>query len=69
MCGEHLLKRVELFEHMGNHQLKLNCSKRLVFDCTMRLNSTYLMKVALIYKDVFTRLKHRDNQYKQALAY
>lgn len=23
-----------------------------------------MLEVALIYKDVFTRLKHRDNQYK-----
>ncbi|KAH9752733.1 BED-type domain-containing protein [Citrus sinensis] len=30
-----------------------------------RWNSTYLMlEVALIYEDVFTHLKHRDNQYK-----
>ncbi|KAK9184483.1 hypothetical protein WN943_024833 [Citrus x changshan-huyou] len=58
-------KRIELFEDTANRQLKLNCSKSLVLDCKTRWNSTYLMlEVALIYKDVFTRLKHRDNQYK-----
>ncbi|KAH9668512.1 BED-type domain-containing protein [Citrus sinensis] len=58
-------KSIELFEDTANRQLKLNCSKSLVLDCKTRWNSTYLMlEVALIYKDVFTRLKHRDNQYK-----
>ncbi|KAH9671363.1 BED-type domain-containing protein [Citrus sinensis] len=58
-------KRIELFEDTANRQLKLNCSKSLVLDCKTKWNSTYLMlEVALIYKDVFTRLKHRDNQYK-----
>ena len=56
-------KRIELFEDTANRQLKLNCSKSLVLDCKTRWNSTYLMlKVALIYEDVFTHLKHRDNQ-------
>lgn len=40
-----------------------------MFDCTTKLNSTYLMKVALIFKDICTCLKHRDNQYKQVFAY
>lgn len=58
-------KRIELFEDTTNRQLKLTFSKSLVLDCKTRWNLTYLMlEVALIYKDVFTRLKHRDNQYK-----
>ena len=54
-----------MFEDTANHRLKLSCSKSLVFDCKTRWNSTYLMfEIALIYKDVFTCLKHCDNQYK-----
>ncbi|GJT89186.1 zinc finger BED domain-containing protein RICESLEEPER 2-like protein [Tanacetum coccineum] len=34
-------------------------------DCQTRWNATYLMlKTALMYKDVFARLKQRDSQYK-----
>ena len=33
-------KRIELFEDTTNRQLKLNCSKSLVFDCKIRWNST-----------------------------
>ena len=53
----------EKFEETAN-QLKVTYTKSLVLDCKTRWNSTYLMlKVALQYKDVFSRLKQRDLQY------
>ncbi|GJX81683.1 zinc finger BED domain-containing protein RICESLEEPER 2-like protein [Tanacetum coccineum] len=57
-------KRVEKFEETCR-QLKVSFSKRLGLDCQTRWNATYLMlKTALMYKDVFARLKQRDSQYK-----
>ncbi|GJT51352.1 zinc finger BED domain-containing protein RICESLEEPER 2-like protein, partial [Tanacetum coccineum] len=57
-------KRVEKFEETCR-QLKVIFSKRLGLDCQTRWNATYLMlKTALMYKDVFARLKQRDSQYK-----
>ncbi|CAN0917238.1 Zinc finger BED domain-containing protein RICESLEEPER 2 [Linum grandiflorum] len=44
--------------------LHINSSLELVLDCRTRWNSTYLMlSTALIYKDVFHRLKYRDLSY------
>ncbi|GJX15407.1 zinc finger BED domain-containing protein RICESLEEPER 2-like protein [Tanacetum coccineum] len=57
-------KRVEKFEETCM-QLKITYSKTLGLDCQTRWNATYLMlKTALMYKDVFTRLKQRDSHYK-----
>ncbi|GJU04873.1 putative AC transposase [Tanacetum coccineum] len=57
-------KRVEKFEETCR-QLKITYSKALGLDCQTRWNATYLMlKTALMYKDVFTRLKQRDSHYK-----
>ncbi|GKA57197.1 zinc finger BED domain-containing protein RICESLEEPER 2-like protein, partial [Tanacetum coccineum] len=57
-------KRVEKFEETCR-QLKITYSKTLGLDCQTRWNATYLMlKTALMYKDVFTRLKQRDSHYK-----
>ncbi|CAN0905476.1 Putative AC transposase [Linum grandiflorum] len=42
----------------------INSSLELVLDCRTRWNSTYLMlSTAMIYKDVFHRLKQRDLSY------
>ncbi|KAJ9557176.1 hypothetical protein OSB04_011790 [Centaurea solstitialis] len=57
-------KRVEKFEEAACH-LAIDCSKKLAFNCKTRWNSTYLMlSVALVYKNVFKRLKQRDPLYK-----
>ncbi|GJU83981.1 zinc finger BED domain-containing protein RICESLEEPER 2-like protein [Tanacetum coccineum] len=57
-------KRVEKFEETCR-QLKITYSKTLGLDCKTRWNATYLMlKTALMFKDVFTRLKQRDSHYK-----
>ncbi|GKD40075.1 zinc finger BED domain-containing protein RICESLEEPER 2-like protein, partial [Tanacetum coccineum] len=57
-------KRVEKFKETCR-QLKITYSKTLGLDCQTRWNATYLMlKTALMYKDVFTRLKQRDSNYK-----
>ncbi|CAN0926838.1 Zinc finger BED domain-containing protein RICESLEEPER 2 [Linum grandiflorum] len=56
-------KRRQKFGDMVR-QLHINSSLELVLDCRTRWNSTYLMlSIALIYKDVFFRLKHRDPSY------
>ncbi|MFS7947322.1 putative ribonuclease H-like superfamily, hAT-like transposase, RNase-H [Helianthus anomalus] len=56
-------KRYEKFEAAAHH-LAIPSSKKLSLDCQTRWNSTYLMlNVAIIYKDVFKRLKQRDSQY------
>ncbi|GJU83982.1 zinc finger BED domain-containing protein RICESLEEPER 2-like protein [Tanacetum coccineum] len=61
-------KRVEKFEETCR-QLKITYSKTLGLDCQTRWNATYLMlKTALMYKDVFTRLKQRDSHYKTLLV-
>ncbi|GJV70690.1 zinc finger BED domain-containing protein RICESLEEPER 2-like protein [Tanacetum coccineum] len=57
-------KRVEKFEEAARH-LDIPSSRTLALDCKTRWNSTYLMlEVAIIYKDVFRRLKQRDARYK-----
>ncbi|KAK1421801.1 hypothetical protein QVD17_24433 [Tagetes erecta] len=56
-------KRIEKFEAAAHH-LAIPTSKALSLDVKTRWNSTYLMlNVAIIYKDVFKRLKQRDAQY------
>ncbi|KAI3448823.1 hypothetical protein Pfo_005488 [Paulownia fortunei] len=45
--------------------LHINCSNKLSLNCKTRWNSTYLMlETAIIYKDVFPRVKCRDKYYK-----
>ncbi|KAE8709865.1 hypothetical protein F3Y22_tig00110328pilonHSYRG00714 [Hibiscus syriacus] len=57
-------KRIEKFEEAARH-LTIDCSKKLSLDCKTRWNSTYLMlSVAIVYKDVFKRLKQREAQYR-----
>ena len=53
-------KRQEKFEKIVN-QLRNPQTKKLGLDCASRWNSTYLMlQTALLYKDVFSRLKNRE---------
>ncbi|WOH10909.1 hypothetical protein DCAR_0830386 [Daucus carota subsp. sativus] len=57
-------KREERFEETAR-QLRNPNTKKLGLDCVTRWNSTYLMlETALLYKDVFTRLSHKEPQYK-----
>ena len=57
-------KRMEKFEETAR-QLRVSGTKKLGLDCVTRWNSTYLMlQTALVYKDVFPRLKQREPQYK-----
>ncbi|KAL8541599.1 hypothetical protein ACS0TY_002751 [Phlomoides rotata] len=59
-------KRCEKFEETAC-LLKVSTSRKLVLDCKTRWNSTYkMLKVAICYKDVFTRLKQREPLYKSA---
>ena len=45
-------------------ELKISCTKKLVLDVKTWWNSTYhMLNVALIYKDVFTRLRAREPLY------
>ncbi|CAL8992692.1 unnamed protein product, partial [Prunus brigantina] len=47
-------------------QLRVPTSKMLELDCKTRWNSTYsMLKTAMIYKDVFPCLKHREPLYKE----
>ncbi|XP_076922015.1 zinc finger BED domain-containing protein RICESLEEPER 2-like [Bidens hawaiensis] len=56
-------KRLEKFEEAARH-LAIPSTKRFSLDCKTHWNSTYLMlKVAIIYKDVFKRLKQQDTHY------
>ncbi|KAL0345675.1 UNVERIFIED_CONTAM: putative AC transposase [Sesamum radiatum] len=56
--------RIEKFEETAR-QLPVNCTKKLCLDCKTRWNSTYLiLETAIIYKDVFPRLKIREKNYK-----
>ncbi|KAL5548378.1 hypothetical protein UlMin_003609 [Ulmus minor] len=58
-------KRSEKFEESVRH-LNIPCSKVLSLDIKTRWNSTYLMlSTALIYKDVFFRLRQREPQYRK----
>ena len=55
--------RVEKFED-ATRQLRIPCNKKLCLDCRTRWNSTYLMlSIAIVYKDVFPRLKQREKLY------
>ncbi|KAL8469183.1 hypothetical protein ACS0TY_032130 [Phlomoides rotata] len=59
-------KRCEKFDETAR-LLKVSTSRKLVLDCKTRWNSTYkMLKVAICYKDVFTRLKQREPLYKSA---
>lgn len=45
--------------------MEISSTKKLALDCKTRWNSTYLLlSVAVLFKDVFRRLKARDSQYK-----
>ncbi|CAN6696665.1 unnamed protein product [Malus baccata var. baccata] len=58
------IRESEKFEEAAR-QLKLPGTKKMVLDCKTRWNSTFLMiQSALIYKDVFPRLKQLESQYK-----
>ncbi|CAN6725458.1 unnamed protein product [Malus baccata var. baccata] len=57
-------KREEKFVEVAQ-QMKIKFSRKLVLDCKTRWNSTYVMlTTALVYKDVFPRLKQREPSYK-----
>ncbi|KAI8531946.1 hypothetical protein RHMOL_Rhmol11G0175200 [Rhododendron molle] len=57
-------KREEKFEENAR-QLRILGGKKLCLDCVTRWNSTFLMlQTAIEYKDVFSRLKIRESQYK-----
>ncbi|CAN1336549.1 Zinc finger BED domain-containing protein RICESLEEPER 2, partial [Linum perenne] len=59
-------KRQQKFEEAAR-QLRIPTEKKISLDCPTRWNSTFLMlDNALIYKDVFSRLKIRDPRYKVA---
>jgi hypothetical protein len=56
-------KRRQKFYESSRH-LRISNTKELVLDCKTRWNSTYLMlSSALIYKDVFSHLRHFDVLY------
>ncbi|KAL7082188.1 hypothetical protein ACP275_14G084000 [Erythranthe tilingii] len=56
-------KRRQKFEEVAR-QVRVSCTKELILDVKTRWNSTFLMlSTALIYKDVFFRLKQRDSSY------
>ncbi|KAG8363067.1 hypothetical protein BUALT_BualtUnG0007600 [Buddleja alternifolia] len=55
--------RVEKFEDCAR-QLEIGSTKKLSIDCKTRWNSTYLMlETAIIYKDVFPRVKDPEKYY------
>ncbi|CAN1331093.1 Zinc finger BED domain-containing protein DAYSLEEPER [Linum perenne] len=57
-------KRQEKFEEAVKH-LRISYGRKLSLDCPTRWNSIYLMlHSAIMYKDVFPRLKIRDPLYK-----
>ena len=56
-------KREQRFEEAAR-QIGIPHTKKLVLDCKTRWNSTFLMlATALLYKDVFFRLKYRERLY------
>ncbi|KAI3458549.1 hypothetical protein Pfo_015212 [Paulownia fortunei] len=59
-----LPSRVEKIEEIAR-QLHISCTKKLSLNCKTHWNSTYLMlKTAIIYRDVFPRVKCRKKYYK-----
>lgn len=57
-------KRLKTFE-MTAHQLQIVCERKLVLDCPTRWNSTFdMLDVAVMYKNVFSRLQHCESHYK-----
>ncbi|KAL5571469.1 hypothetical protein UlMin_021066 [Ulmus minor] len=58
-------KRLEKFDESVRH-LNIPCFKVLSLDIKTRWNSTYLMlSTALLYKDVFSRLRQCEPQYRK----
>ncbi|KAL5560206.1 hypothetical protein UlMin_036417 [Ulmus minor] len=58
-------KWLEKFDESIRH-LNIPCFKVLSLDIKTRWNSTYLMlSTALLYKDVFSRLRQREPQYRK----
>ncbi|KAL5555828.1 hypothetical protein UlMin_038064 [Ulmus minor] len=58
-------KRLEKFEESVRH-LNIPCSKVLSLDIKTRWNFTYLiLSTALLYNDVFSRLRQREPQYRK----
>nr|XP_009797845.1 PREDICTED: zinc finger BED domain-containing protein RICESLEEPER 2-like [Nicotiana sylvestris] len=56
--------RIERFEEAAR-LLHISCTKKLEYDCPTRWNSTYLMlRTALDYKEVFTKLSLTDTNYR-----
>nr|XP_009764968.1 PREDICTED: zinc finger BED domain-containing protein RICESLEEPER 2-like [Nicotiana sylvestris] len=56
--------RIERFEEAAR-LLHISCTKKLEYDCPTRWNSTYLMlRTALDYKEVFTKLSLNDTNYR-----
>ncbi|KAL5130804.1 Zinc finger BED domain-containing protein RICESLEEPER 2 [Glycine soja] len=56
-------KRKETIEETTK-QLRISCTKILVFDCPTRWNSTYkMLEIAISYEVMFTRLKQQETQY------
>ncbi|KAI5440522.1 hypothetical protein KIW84_010125 [Lathyrus oleraceus] len=56
-------KRKEKFEETAK-QLRISCTKSLSLDCLTRWNSTYkMLDIAILYEDVFSRLRLRDTRY------
>ncbi|XP_028952706.1 zinc finger BED domain-containing protein RICESLEEPER 2-like [Malus domestica] len=57
-------KREEKFVEIAQ-QMKIKFSRKLVLDCKTKWNSMYVMlTTALVYKDVFPRLKQCEPSYK-----
>lgn len=57
-------KRLKTFEMIAR-QLQIVCVRKLALDCPTRWNSTFVMlDVAVMYKNVFSRLQKCESQYK-----
>ncbi|KAL4310528.1 hypothetical protein GQ457_01G013800 [Hibiscus cannabinus] len=56
-------KRIEKFQETAR-QLNIPVTTKITLDCSTRWNSTYhMLNVSLSYKEVFKRLKKRDNLF------
>ncbi|KAL4285326.1 hypothetical protein GQ457_16G008580 [Hibiscus cannabinus] len=56
-------KRIEKFQETAC-QLNIHVTTKIALDCSTRWNSTYhMLNVVLSYKEVFKRLKKRDNLF------